>query len=460
MRAFDLACSQPWLCTEEALREVLRVALREDLDIAAVEARLGRPLDNTQDVTVRDGIAIVPICGPIFRYANLFTRISGATSTEVLARDITAALDDGAVRGIVLHIDSPGGEATGINELAALIRAGTAKKPITAHVEGLGASAAYWLASACTEIVASSTAALGSIGAVLTVANPEARGPGPSRTIEIVSSQSPRKRADVAQPEGRQQLQQLADDLAAVFIADVASMRGVTVDTALAEFGQGGMFVGQHAVDAGLADRIGTLEGTLARLSRETSASSPGRYSSPAWPALPLPMRRTAMDWKSFFGGLLAAQAELEPTAPAQEAQLSAELETTAPAAPEKEAQDVQLSAELESARRDLAAAQEAQRVQAVAALASRALSARLTLPAEQDALVALATFCAEHGQLSLVEALLSARTPHTLTEEQLPADTKVLVSDPAPAGKKLSSARRQELMKLTDVGKVALTRE
>jgi capsid assembly protease len=264
MRAFDRATQTPWLITEPALREILRISLREDLDVEAVAAKLGRPLDNTHTVTVRDGVATIPIAGPIFRYANLFTLISGAASTETLARDITAALENPNVHALILHIDSPGGEATGISDLANLIHAGAADKPITAFVEGLGASAAYWLAAACTEVVASSTGMLGSIGAVLTVANPEARGP--SRAIEIVSSQSPRKRPNVATERGRQQLQDLADGLAAVFVSDVARFRGVDEATVLADFGQGGLLIGQGAIDAGLADRLSTLEQLQAEL--------------------------------------------------------------------------------------------------------------------------------------------------------------------------------------------------
>jgi ClpP class serine protease len=53
------------------------------------------------------------------------------------------------------------------------------------------------------------------------------------------------------------------DDLAAIFVDAVALHRGVSADTVLSDFGQGGVFVGQHAVTAGLADRVGTFEQTL-----------------------------------------------------------------------------------------------------------------------------------------------------------------------------------------------------
>jgi ClpP class serine protease len=87
-------------------------------DPVALQARLGHKLDNARTVAVRNGVAIVPVTGPIFRYANMFTEISGATSTKILATDIRQALDNPAVKAIVLNIDSPGGVASGINELA------------------------------------------------------------------------------------------------------------------------------------------------------------------------------------------------------------------------------------------------------------------------------------------------------------------------------------------------------
>lgn len=95
-RAFELAAARPWLMLPDALETLMAVADRQG-NPEALEARLGRPLDNTRTVTVRDGVAVIPVVGPIFRYANLLTRISGATSTQELATDFQAALDDPAI---------------------------------------------------------------------------------------------------------------------------------------------------------------------------------------------------------------------------------------------------------------------------------------------------------------------------------------------------------------------------
>lgn len=269
--AFDLVASQPWAIVPEMLETIAAVARREHDPVEAVEARLGRPLMNARAVSLRDGVALVPVTGPIFRYANLFSQVSGATSIDQLARDFSAAVDDAAVKAVVLVIDSPGGQANGIAELASMIREAAAKKPVLAYVDGAAQSAAYWLASAAGEVVASRTAVLGSIGAVVALDAKKREG-----VVEIVSSQSPRKRPDVATDAGRAQIQELIDSLAQVFVEDVARHRGVHMDTVLARFGQGGSFLAAEALRRGMLDRVSTLEEVIAGLSGKQFSSAGG----------------------------------------------------------------------------------------------------------------------------------------------------------------------------------------
>jgi signal peptide peptidase SppA len=265
MRALQAVCGTPWAITADALQTILEIAARENLDVAAVEAQLGRPLDNTHQVTTRDGVATIPVEGPIFRRADFFTQVSGATSIETLATDLRAALDDPTVQAILLAIDSPGGASNGVGEFADMVFQARGTKPITAYVSHQGASAAYWIAAACDEIVVAPTAMVGSIGVVTAVPDPSKTK---ARDIEIVSSQSPKKRPDVSTETGRSQIQATLDDLADVFIAAVATYRGVSVETVLSDFGEGDIFVGRKAVGAGLADRVGTYEATLAGLQK------------------------------------------------------------------------------------------------------------------------------------------------------------------------------------------------
>ncbi|WP_299066968.1 S49 family peptidase, partial [Accumulibacter sp.] len=258
--------SVPWAIHEPNLLEIQAIAARlagGDADIAALETKLGRPLDNSRAVTMRGDTALIPVVGPIFRYANLFSKVSGATSLAVLATDFASAESNPKVKQIVLVIDSPGGQASGIAEFAQTIRAAT--KPVIAYIDNTAASAAYWLASAAGLIVMAKTAMVGSIGAVVTIGARKTDG-----QVEIISSQSPHKRADVTTDSGRAQIQVLIDGLAQVFVEDVAAYRHVSVDTVLRRFGGGGMKLAAEAVALGMADRVGTIETLLADLAGTT----------------------------------------------------------------------------------------------------------------------------------------------------------------------------------------------
>lgn len=272
MSVFQSICGLSWAITEEYLRLMLSIAAREDLsDLEVVATKAGVPLNYTRTVTHRDGVAIIPIEGPISRRMNLITRFSGGTSVEVLATDLQTALDDRQIRSILLNIDSPGGDSNGIGEMTDLIYAARNRKPITAYVGHLAASGAYWLGSAASEIIIDSRAALGSIGVVTAIPDPTKTS---SKDIVFVSSQSPHKRPDPTTDIGRAKIQELIDTIASLFIEAVARNRGI--DTAIVQenFGQGGLIVGQAAINAGMADRIGSFESTLAGLTAGTSLRS------------------------------------------------------------------------------------------------------------------------------------------------------------------------------------------
>jgi ClpP class serine protease len=274
MRTFDVAASQPWLIRAENLREILAITSRENVitpeAIDKIEARRealafrrGHAPDKTRYTTKHGNVSVIDVNGPIVRYADMFSEISGGVSTQNLALDFKTAMDDPSVASVILNIDSPGGEATGIHELGESIHAARGRKPIVAYVEGYGASAAYWLASAADEIVVDRTAMLGSIGVVFAVPDPTKRT---AKDIEIVSSQSPMKRLDPTTDAGKSELQRWADELGSVFVDTVARNRGVTADTVLSDFGRGALRIGTDAVAHKMADRLGSLESLITEL--------------------------------------------------------------------------------------------------------------------------------------------------------------------------------------------------
>ena len=271
--AYEAAINTIWACEPEALRQLLAVLARDNVDERALLLASGQPLRGGVRATVREGgIAIVQAIGVLAKRANLMTEISGATSTEMLARDIAIARDDPTVRAIVLAIDSPGGAVPLVSETAAMIREASAVKPVHAYISGHGASAAYWLATAAESITIEATAQVGSIGVYAAVR----RNPADPKVVEWVSSQSPRKAIDPATPEGRADVQRVVDDMAAVFVADVARYRGVTEERVIEEWGAGGVLVGARAVAAGMVDRVGSLEQLIAGLAGDGGSMMSG----------------------------------------------------------------------------------------------------------------------------------------------------------------------------------------
>lgn len=283
----------PWAIHEPALRTIVEISERRspdpellaqwkghagasDPDLAALALRGGSRLEGTGSVTLRDGVAVLPVVGPIFRHANLMTDISGATSLSRLATDFAVAVASDQVSAIVLELNTPGGEITGLAEFAAAVRAATAVKPVVAFVDGLAASAGYWIAAAAGEIAVATSALLGSIGVVATYRDARQRDAKAGVTThEVVSSQSPHKRSDVATDEGRARAQALVDRLAADFVAAVADYRGVSGQDVTGKFGAGALLVGADAVAAGMAERVSSLETEISRLATSHRKGNP-----------------------------------------------------------------------------------------------------------------------------------------------------------------------------------------
>lgn len=279
MKLLDILLA-PWALEPAMLREMQTVYaahLRGDkIDVDAIEARLNRPLANEQqEYTIRDGgVAVLPIEGVIAPKANLFTRISGGASAQLLTQQVESAIADPRVRALVLAIDSPGGSVFGSPELAAAVRELSSVKPIVAVSDGQMASAAYWIGSAANAVyISGPTVQVGSIGVVATHNfNPRmAEG-----TTEITAGKYKRIATSNAplSTEGREYMQAQVDHLYTVFIDAVAAHRDTDADTVLEHMADGRVFIGQQAIDRGLVDGVSTVDAMVEKL-----ASNPAAFS-------------------------------------------------------------------------------------------------------------------------------------------------------------------------------------
>lgn len=285
MRVIDVL-SSPWAIVPSKLMEIQAIYathLRGDkIDLKGIEAKIGQPLQNEpQGYEVVDGVAIIPVDGVISKRMNLFTKISGGASTELIGRDIRAALADTSVHALILRVDSPGGTVDGTQELAQLIHAARGQKPIATYVDGMMASAAYWIGSAADKAyIGSDTNAVGSIGVVASHTDysryEENMG---IKTTEIYAGKYKRI-ASEHQPlseDGRQYMQDMVDYLYSVFVADVAKQRGTDTETVLKNMADGRIFTGQQAVSAGLVDGVSTLDQLIADMGASRAAEQQRR---------------------------------------------------------------------------------------------------------------------------------------------------------------------------------------
>lgn len=306
MKLLDVITA-PWAIEPAKLLEIQAIYathLRGDqIDIAAVEQKLGRPLANeAKRYSIDNGVAILPLEGVIAKRANLFSQISGGVSTELVGRDLQDAMADPAVHSIILSIDSPGGTVDGTQSLASLVTAST--KPIVALASGTMASAAYWIGSAANAVyITDSTTVVGSIGVVATHTDvSKAQETQGIKTTEIFAGQYKRIASNYAplSKEGRQTMQDQVDYTYGLFVSAVAQQRGVSEDVVLQNMADGRIFQGQQAIDAGLVDGLSTLSQLVQQLNDNRSSSAraaPAAGARPPFtPAKPTPTRKTSMN--------------------------------------------------------------------------------------------------------------------------------------------------------------------
>jgi signal peptide peptidase SppA len=292
MKLLDVITS-PWAIEPSKLLEIQAIYathLRgEKIDIAGVEARIGKPLINEpKSYTVQDGVALVSLDGVLAKRANMMMQISGGTSMQTAARDLQQAAQDPAVHSIILMIDSPGGTVDGTQTLADVVTAVGQTKPVVALASGTMASAAYWVGSAASKIyITDSTTAVGSIGVVATHMDVSGQQATQGvKTTEIFAGKFKRIASQYAplSKEGRATMQQQVDYTYSLFVQAVAEQRGISVDTVLQDMAEGQIFLGQQAIDAGLVDGVSTLDALIASLnnSRATGAAASTRRAGAA----------------------------------------------------------------------------------------------------------------------------------------------------------------------------------
>ncbi|MBD3661405.1 MAG: S49 family peptidase, partial [Arenibacter algicola] len=155
--------------------------------IAAAQG--GKPLDPEygESGPVRfDNVAVIPIQGVMTSRMNMFSRISGGTSTQQVGVWLKELAADSSISEIILDVDSGGGDAHGNEELVKIIRQVKTEKNIVAVVTGVAASAAYYVASAADTLVMTPSSEVGSIGTFMVHRENSKANQDAGRTFKII----------------------------------------------------------------------------------------------------------------------------------------------------------------------------------------------------------------------------------------------------------------------------------
>lgn len=218
------------------------------------------------------GIAVLPLFGVIAHRAGSMSESSGGTSTERFAQQFRQAVASPAAAAVIIDIDSPGGGVDGITELASEIYSARNKKPVIAIANSLAASAAYWLGSAATELVATPSGQVGSIGVFAAHEDISKALEAKGVNVSLISAGKYKTEGHPYGPlsdEARAAAQDMVNGYYAQFVGDVARNRDVSVDAVQRGFGQGRVVMAQQAFQLGMVDGVETFDDVVVRLSSE-----------------------------------------------------------------------------------------------------------------------------------------------------------------------------------------------
>jgi len=262
----------------------------EIFDGAKLHAELGIQQPNERPKREAARVGVVSIVGVLSQHPQ-----SLGASTADIGASIDAAVANPNIDAILLDIDSPGGEVSGIPEVAAKIAAARDQKPVLALVNGMAASAAYWLASQATEIMITPSGMAGSIGVYMLhedwSKNLEQEG------VKITAMSAGKFKLEGApweplSDEAKADIQAKVDTYYSAFTRAVGEGRKASAAEVRAGYGQGRVLLAKEAVEANLADRIGTFEDAVARL----QARKPLRQKSRAQAARALALDAAETD--------------------------------------------------------------------------------------------------------------------------------------------------------------------
>jgi signal peptide peptidase SppA len=264
----------PLMIDSKKLAAILAVlAPRLGLKPPAVEAALLTEQRSRKPYAVTDaGVAVIEVSGSLVNRASGMDAQSGLTSYEQLGNEILDAATDPQVRGILLRLDSYGGEANGAWDVASLIEEAARLKPVWASVDDWALSAGYLLASATDRIWVTRTGGVGSVGII--AMHLDQSGWDAANGLRYTTIFAGARKNDFNPHEP------LSDGARSVLVAEVDRLYGMFVDTVARRRGlsaaavrstEAGIYYGEDSVAQGFADRVGAFRDALAAMTESLS---------------------------------------------------------------------------------------------------------------------------------------------------------------------------------------------
>lgn len=241
----------------------------------------GAPDTREKPFATAGKLALIPVHGTLI---NRFSSSWGfVTGYNFIRNQISAAVADPEIEGIVLDVNSYGGMAANCMETAEFIRSASQQKPILAVVDSFAFSAAYALASAATKMVAIRSGDVGSIGVVATHVSYEKLLE--KEGVEVTFIKAGAHKVDgnpyeALSDEAKASIQKGVDEGYQDFVSVVAKHRGLSEDAVRAT--EARCFSAEEGLSLGLIDGIVTEAGPLAEFPGGTAAGTAMEKEEPA----------------------------------------------------------------------------------------------------------------------------------------------------------------------------------
>ena len=221
-----------------------------------------------------EGIAIVPILGTLVRRSSYLATASGLTSYHQIEAMAEQAFTDPNVRAVLLEIDSSGGEAGGVFDLSERLRerSQSTGKPLWAIADEAALSAAYALAVSAERIWLTRTAEVGSVGVVAVHIDQSAADQADGLAYTLLHAGAHKVDGHPHAPlseSAAADIQADIDQLYDAFVGLVATRR--RMPEAVARSTEARVYRGREAINARLADQIGTRASAIQALSLHTA---------------------------------------------------------------------------------------------------------------------------------------------------------------------------------------------